>query len=91
LNGILDCLTPLRRKLLHLRMQVSRLTLLGWGQVLPSFHPIQNALLLLRRTPAEVLQSLLIPLLLLRRKPSELRIILQRPSLLLRRHILVLA
>ena len=48
----------LRRKALELRKQLPRLLFLIGCQVLPGFHALQNAVLLLRRQAAETLQAL---------------------------------
>jgi hypothetical protein len=83
-------LTAFRWKLLQLGMQLPCLAFLLWSQVFPSLHPIQNALLLLGRPFAEVLQPLHIFLLLLGRKTPKVGIVRQRASLLLWRCVLVL-
>jgi hypothetical protein len=59
-------------------------------QVLPGFHAIQHAFLLLWRQAAESLQPFTIFLLPLRRKVAKLRIPLQLPLLLFWRKISVL-
>jgi hypothetical protein len=71
-------------------MQLPCLTFLLGSQVLPSFHSIQNSLLLFRWPPAEILQPLHISLLLLRWKPLKIWIASQRAPLLLWRRIFVL-
>jgi hypothetical protein len=81
----LHSLPPVRRQIPHLRINPSRLLLLAGGQMLPSFHAIQDSLLLFWRQAIEVLQALLQLLLALRRKPPELRIVFQRSLLFLRR------
>ena len=49
---------PLRGELLHLLVNLTRLLFLLGSQVLPNFHTVQHALLLLRRQRGEMLQPL---------------------------------
>ena len=59
--------------------------------MLPSLHPVQDAILLLRREAIEALQTLAQLLLLIRLQVSELWIILQSLLLLILRNTLILA
>jgi len=78
-------------KLLHLAVELTRLLLLFRSQMLPGFHAVEHALLLLRGKGREMLQPLLQLLLPFRRQTAECRITLQRAFLLPGRHISVLA
>ena len=69
--------------------ELSCLLLLGGGQVLPGFHAIQNAQLLLRRKGRKMLQSLAQLLLPLGGQAAEFGIVLQRALLLIGRQICV--
>ena len=80
---------PVRRKLLHLPEDLPSLLFLVGGQMLPGFHAVQHALLLLRRQIGKMLQPLPELLLMLWRQPAELGIALQSPLLLIGRHIFV--
>lgn len=90
LNGISHRLSTLGRKLLHLRMHLSRGIFLLRGQVAEGVHAPQHLLPLLSRQTVETIKLILQTLSLLLRKVAELRIALQRPSLLLGRQIVML-
>jgi hypothetical protein len=66
-----------------------RLLLLVWSQVLPGFHALQDAILLLRRKSAETLQPLAQSLLPFEREIAELGIVVQRFLLLVGRKIFI--
>src|ERR1700675_382772 len=59
--------------------------------MLPCFHAVQHALLLLGGKTRKMLQPLPQHLLMLRSQPTKTRIVLQRALLLTRRHVLVAA
>ena len=59
-------------------VDLASLLLLLRGQMLPGFHAVQHALLLLRRKTGKVLQPLTQHLLALRRETTKARIVLQR-------------
>jgi hypothetical protein len=90
-DGILHGLTALGRQASDARVQLTRLGLLVWGQVLPGFHAIKNTLLPLWRQAVETLQSILQTLLALRRQLAEIGIVIQSFLLLIERHTLILA
>jgi len=81
---------PVGWQLTELLEQLPRFALLFGGQVLPGFHAIDNAVLLLRRQAVEVLQPPAQHLLSCGREMAELRIVFQRLLLLLGREIPVL-
>ena len=90
-DGLIDRSAAVRRQLFELLKYLPRLLLLVLGQVLPGFHSVEHALLLLRRQAGKILQALQQSGLLLRRKPTELRIIFQRVPLLCGRQIFITA
>ena len=90
-DGPVDGLTPGRGQLPELLKELARLLLLIGRQVLPGFHAVEHALLLLRRQAGKMLQPLPQLRLLLRGKPAELRIVFERAALLRRRQILIAA
>jgi hypothetical protein len=86
-----DGLTPVRGQLPELLKELARLLLLIGRQVLPGFHAVEHALLLLRRQAGKMLQPLPQLRLLLWGKLAELRIVFERAALLRRRKILIAA
>jgi len=88
-DRMVDGLTPVRGQLPELLKELARLLLLIGRQVLPGFHAVEHALLLLRRQAGKMLQPLPQLRLLRRRKPAELRIVFERAALLRRRQILI--
>ena len=86
-----DSLAAVGRQLPELLKKLARLLLLILSQVLPGFHAVEHALLLLRWQVGKMLQPVLQSHLLLRRKPSELRIVFERAALLRGRQILIAA
>ena len=70
-----DGLAAVGRQLLELLKELARLLLLIRSQVLPGFHAVEHAFLLLRRQAGKMLQPVLQPRLLLRRKPAKLWIV----------------
>jgi len=59
--------------------------------VLPGFHAVEHAFLLLRRQAGKMLQPVLQPRLLLRRKPAKLWIVFERAALLRGRQVFIAA
>jgi len=87
----IDGLAAVRRQLPELLKDLARMLLLILSEVLPGFHAVEHALLLLRRQAGKMLQPVLQPGLLLRRKPPELRIVFERAALLRGRQIFIAA
>src|SRR6266581_76786 len=79
------------RQLLNLLKEILGLPFLVAGEVLPGFHPVQDAFLLFGGQTREVLQALQELRLPLRRELLKVRIVLQRLALLVGRKILVAA
>ena len=90
-NRLVNGLAALGRQLLELLKDLAGLLFLAGCHVLPDFHAVEDALLLLGRQAGKVLQPVLHPHLLLRRKLAEIRIVLKFASLLFRRQIAVMA
>jgi len=86
-----DGLAAIGRQLSELLKELGCPLLLIRCQVLPGFHAVEHALLLLSRQAGEMLQPVLQPCLLLRGKPAELRIVFERAALLRGRQILIAA
>ncbi len=84
-------LAAVGRQLLELLKELARLLLLIRSQVLPGFHAVEHALLLLRRQAGKMLQPFLQAGLLLRGKPAELGIVFEGAALLRGRQILIAA
>ena len=78
-NGSGDHAATIWRKLRKLPVNLPRLLLLLRGQMLPGFHAVQDALLLLWRKIRKMLQPLAQHLLALRRETPKARIVLQCP------------
>jgi len=77
-----DGLAAVGRQLPELLKELARPLLLIGSQVLPGFHAVEHALLLLRRQAGKILQPSVQLSLLRRRKSSELRIVFERAVLL---------
>jgi hypothetical protein len=92
---IADCgtqfLPAIGRQISELRKQLPRLLLLIGSQVLPGFHALQDAVLLLLREAAETQQPFPQDLLPGRRKVAELGIVVESFLLLIGRQVLVTA
>ena len=90
-DGAVDGLAAIGRQLPELLKELTRLLFLIRSQVLPGFHAVEHAFLLLRRETGKMLQPVSQPGLLLRRKPTELWIVFERTALLRGRQILIAA
>jgi len=90
-DGAVDGLAAIGRQLPELLKKLVRLLLLIWSQVLPGFHAVEHAFLLLGRQAGKMLQLLSQLELPLRRKPAELGIIFERTALLRGRQIHIAA
>lgn len=88
-NRAIDRLAAVRRQLFEILKELSGLLLLILRQMLPGFHAIEDAFLLLWRQTRKTLQPSLQLSLALRRKPAELRIFFQFAALFRWRQILV--
>src|SRR5271156_2528321 len=90
-DRLIDDLAAIGWQLFELLKKLARLLLLIRSQVLPGFHAVEHALLLLRRQTGKMLQPVLQPGLLLRWKPPELGIVFEHAALLRRWQVLITA
>jgi len=81
-DRLVDGLVAIGRQLFELLIELAGLLFLIGSEMLPGFHAIEYALLLLWRQAGEMLQPVLQPRLLLWRKPAELGIVFKRAVLL---------
>jgi len=86
-----DGLAAIGRQLFELLKELARLLLLIRSQMLPGFHAVEHALLLLWRQAGKVLQPLLQLGLPLRSELPELGIVFERTALLRGRQIFIAA
>ena len=86
-----DGLAAIGRQLPELLKNLARMLLLILSQVLPGFHAVEHAFLLLRRQVGKMLQPVLQPVLLLRRELPKLRIVFESAALLRGRQIFIAA